>query len=184
MSDARCRMLVKPTCESWNIRGICEREVGQCNHLTLELAQGCTITNVNTPAIQIGAVAALAGVSVDTVRYYERLKLLPRAPRTKGAFRIFPPETVDRITFIKRAQEMGLNLEEIGQLLLTRGGANECREISARLEIKLAELTERVRKIQEFRLTLKRQLAACRREIAAHGDAANCPVLIIPVKRT
>ncbi len=71
--------------------------------------------------MQIGEIATLAGVSVDTVRYYERLKLLPRAARSSGGFRFFPAETVGRIKFIKQAQEMSFSLEEIKQLFLTGG---------------------------------------------------------------
>ena len=74
---------------------------------------------------RIGEVASGAGVSVDTVRYYERLKLLPRARRTSGGFRVFGVESVQRVQFIKQAQELGLTLDEIKGLLAT-DGAEEC----------------------------------------------------------
>ena len=64
-------------------------------------------------SLQIGEIAALADVSVDTVRYYEKLKLLPTAARTNGGYRVFSVGTADRIRFIKQAQEMGFTLEEI-----------------------------------------------------------------------
>ncbi|HEY3040657.1 MAG TPA: MerR family DNA-binding transcriptional regulator [Pyrinomonadaceae bacterium] len=54
---------------------------------------------------RIGEVATRAGVSVDAVRYYERLKLLPRARRTSGNFRLFGPESIERVQFIKQAQK-------------------------------------------------------------------------------
>ena len=54
-----------------------------------------------TGELRIGEVASLAGVSVDTIRYYERLKLLPNAVRSSGGFRLFPVEIVERITVIK-----------------------------------------------------------------------------------
>lgn len=57
--------------------------------------------------------------------YYERRKLLPVAPRTEGGFRLFAPETVERVQFIKQAQDMGLPLDEIAELL-SAGGAREC----------------------------------------------------------
>jgi DNA-binding transcriptional MerR regulator len=133
---------------------------------------------MNSSALQIGEIAALAGVSVDTVRYYERKKLLPRASRTTGGFRLFPTATADRIMFIKQAQEMGLNLDEIGQLIATRGGADECLSVRNLLQTKLDELNQRLKKMQEFRKILKRQLAACEHEIEIHGESATCPVLI------
>jgi len=57
-------------------------------------------------ALQIGEVATAAGVSVDTVRYYERERLLPSSGRTQGGFRLFGRDAVDRIRFIKQAQEL------------------------------------------------------------------------------
>jgi DNA-binding transcriptional MerR regulator len=74
---------------------------------------------------RIGEVAIRAGVSVDAVRYYERLKLLPRARRMSGGFRVFGVESVQRVQFIKQAQEPSLTLDEIKGLLAT-DGAEEC----------------------------------------------------------
>ena len=63
--------------------------------------------------LRTGELAARAGVSVDAVRYYERLKLLPRARRTSGNFRLFGEHAVERLQFIKQAQELGFSLDEI-----------------------------------------------------------------------
>ena len=95
--------------------------------MTLDLALGCTLSLMNRSALKIGEVATLAGVSIDTVRYYERQKLLARAPRSSGGFRFFPPETVERIQFIKQAQELGFSLGEIRELLSNDREINECR---------------------------------------------------------
>ncbi|MBA3711356.1 MAG: heavy metal-responsive transcriptional regulator [Pyrinomonadaceae bacterium] len=127
--------------------------------------------------LRIGEVAARSDVSIDTVRYYERLRLLPRAPRTGGGFRLFPQETIERVHFIRQAQEMGLSLEEIGQLLATRGGVGECRNVSDLLRAKLAGLDERMKKMRDFRRTLSRHLAACECELTDHGEEAACPVM-------
>ena len=84
---------------------------------------------MNGSGLQIGEIATHSGVSVDTVRYYERLKLLPRAARSGGGYRIFPAETVERIKFIKQAQEMGFSLDEVKQLFSTaaaRINAGKC----------------------------------------------------------
>jgi DNA-binding transcriptional MerR regulator len=132
---------------------------------------------MSSGALQIGELAARSGVSIDTVRYYEQRRLLARAPRTSGGFRLFPPETVERILFIKQAQEIGLTLDEIKDLL-TGGGANECRRMSDLLRNKLRELDERIRTMQEFRQTLRRHLTACEKELNQRGEAARCPVLV------
>lgn len=128
--------------------------------------------------LRIGEVAARAGVSIDTVRYYEKRRLLPRAPRTGGGFRLFAAEAIGRVQFIKQAQDMGLSLEEIGQLLATGGGADECRRMRDLLRSKLTELDGRIKRMREFRRTLGRHLAACEEELQSHGRAASCPVVV------
>ena len=127
--------------------------------------------------LRIGEVASRAGVSIDTVRYYEKRRLLPRAPRTQGGFRLFAPETVERVQFIKQAQDIGLSLDEIGQLLAT-GGADECRNMRDLLRAKLGELDERMGQMRKFRRTLARHLSHCEKELRAHGQAASCPVVV------
>jgi DNA-binding transcriptional MerR regulator len=134
---------------------------------------------VNGSSLLIGEVASRSGVTIDTVRYYERRKLLPRASRSQGGFRIFLPETVERVLFIKHAQEMGLSLEEITQLLATRGGAAECQKVRDLLRDKLAELDERMKKMRSFRRTLSKHLAKCEHELTEKGQAAHCPVVTI-----
>jgi len=128
--------------------------------------------------LRIGELAARTGVSIDTVRFYERKRLLPRAPRTGGGFRLFGAETIERIRFIKQAQDIGLSLDEIGQLLRTGGGANECRSVRDLLSAKLAELDERMRRMRDFRRTLVNHLATCEKELKSHGQTAECPVLV------
>jgi DNA-binding transcriptional MerR regulator len=63
--------------------------------------------------LHIGEVARRSGVSIDTLRYYERLRLLPRTRRSSGGFRLFKPEHVVRVQFIRQAQDLGFSLEEI-----------------------------------------------------------------------
>src|SRR6266516_758737 len=76
----------------------------------------------------IGKAAALAGVSVDTIRYYERLGLLQKAARTRAGYRIFPAAVVNRLTLVRNAQRFGFSLREIAGFLRVRdtGGA-PCR---------------------------------------------------------
>jgi DNA-binding transcriptional MerR regulator len=127
--------------------------------------------------LRIGEVAARAGVSVDTLRYYERRRLLSRAPRTPGGYRVFSGETIDRVRFIKQAQELGFSLEEIGQLLTGGGGEAECLRVSDLLRAKLAELDEKIKTMQLFSVILADHLAACEREMRLRGRSAQCPVI-------
>jgi len=126
---------------------------------------------------RIGELAARTGVSIDTVRYYERRRLLPRATRTGGGFRLFTPATVRRIRFIKQAQDIGLSLDKIEELLAAGGGAGECRRVSDLLRAKIVELDERIKVMRDFRRTLSGHLAACERELKRKGAAAACPAL-------
>ncbi len=131
---------------------------------------------MNSAELRIGEVATRSGVSVDTVRYYERRKLLPRAIRSGGGFRLFAPETVERVKFIRQAQELGFSLDEISELLTT-GGTLECQRVRDLLRGKLTELDERMRMMREFRRTLAHHLAACEKELEERGGKAQCPVL-------
>lgn len=136
--------------------------------------------------LRIGELAARSGVSIDTIRYYERRRLLPRASRLAGGFRVFAPETVERIRFIKQAQEIGLSLDEIKELLADGGGADKCRRVSELLRAKLEEIDQRIKTMRSFRRTLAHHLAACDRELDEKREAAECPVImeITHLKRT
>jgi len=128
-------------------------------------------------ALQIGEIANRSGVSVDTVRFYEKRKLIPSGSRSQGGYRLFRPETVEQIQFIKQAQELGFSLDEIKELL-TPGGAEECSRVRDLLRSKLAELDEQMRKIKKFRDLLTTHLEHCEAELQAKVSHASCPVLI------
>ena len=126
-------------------------------------------------ALQIGEIANRSGVSVDTVRYYERLKILPSAPRTSSGYRVFSAKAVEQIKFIKQAQELGFSLDEIKKLLAS-GGAEECERVRDLLQIKLADIDEQIKKMKSFRKTLANHLCLCTAELREKGAEAQCPV--------
>jgi DNA-binding transcriptional MerR regulator len=132
---------------------------------------------MNSAELRIGEVATRSGVSIDTIRYYERRKLLPRAERTRGGFRLYRPEAIERLRFIKQAQDIGFSLDEIGDLLAT-GGAAECRKVRDLLRAKLEDVDLRINAMRKFRRSLAYHLAACERELNERGNAARCPVMI------
>ena len=125
---------------------------------------------------QIGEVAERCGVSIDTIRYYERRKLLPIAPRTSGGYRVFTSQSVERVLFIKQAQELGFSLDEI-KGLLTTGGAEECKQVRDLLRTKLDEMDGQIKKMKAFRQTLARHYSVCNDEYEKNGQNAHCPVL-------
>ena len=88
-----------------------------------------------------------------------------------------PREHIERVQFIKQAQELGFSLEEIKGLLAT-GGADECRKVRDLLRLKLSELDDRLKAMKGFRRVLARQLSACDEELERHGESACCPVVV------
>lgn len=138
---------------------------------------------MNRSALQIGELATRAGVSVDTIRYYERRQLIARAVRSTGGYRLFPIEIVERIKFIKQAQELGFSLDDIHELLTNGDGEAECRRVRDILRTKLTELDERIKMMHEFRRTVAKNLASCERELTEHGQEAHCPV-VTSIERT
>jgi len=127
--------------------------------------------------LRIGELASAAGVSPDTVRYYERRKLLPRAGRTIAGYRVYSDEDVGRLHFIRRAQSLGLSLDEIETLVRQRReGLEECRQVRDLLSSKLADLNSKIAEMHAFRRTLSTYLKECEEALEGRrGDC--CPVL-------
>ena len=132
---------------------------------------------------RIGELAAGSGLTRDTLRYYERLGLLSPPQRTSGGFRVYPPQTLDRLRFIKQAQTLGLTLHEIHDLVTYQDqrGLKRCRRVRDLLRAKLAELQAKLIELEEFRSTLSGYLQECERTLAEQGGPERaepeCPVM-------
>lgn len=113
--------------------------------------------------LTIGKLASLAGVTPDTLRYYERLNLWPPPPRTTGGYRLYDPSFVERIGFIRKAQALGLSLEEVGEILrVADKGTPPCEHVRATLARRLRDVDARIAELQTLRRTLARALARSR----------------------
>ncbi len=124
--------------------------------------------------ITIGQVASGAGVNVQTVRYYERRGLLPKAPRTPGGYRTYDTEAVARLRFIKRAQDLGFSLEEITELLELRvehGAA--CAAVEAKAKDKIAMVEKKIDELQRIKAVLYELSRAC----DLREPTSDCPIL-------
>lgn len=129
-----------------------------------------------TPAshLTIGAAARRAQLSIDTIRYYEREGLLPRAARRASGYREFDGATVERLRFIRRAKELGFTLAEIRELLaLSTDRERGVRGVKQRAEARLAQIEQRIRELQRVRRGLKQLIDAC----PGHGALEHCPIL-------
>lgn len=130
-------------------------------------------------ALTIGRVAKAAGVNTETVRYYERLGLMPRPPRV-GAYRVYSREHVARLAFIKRSQGLGFSLKEIGGLLALRvQRGSSCAEVKRRATQKLGDIDAKIEELKAIRRALTRLARACR----GAGPQGECP-LIDALERT
>ena len=126
---------------------------------------------------RIGEIAAKAGVTADTLRYYERLGVLPRARRTTGGLRLYGDDVLSRVRFVQQAQSFGLTLKDVRQLVSDQGrsGRDRCRKVRDLLAVQLAEVDERLSELRAFRRTLQTHLEAC--EHALESDQPACPVI-------
>lgn len=95
--------------------------------------------------LKIGELSARSGVPVKTIRYYEELGLIGAIDRTEGQFRLFHPDTTNRLRFIKQLQGLGLSLREIGEcLVIYDAGQLPCGDIQAKLESHVQEIDRQV----------------------------------------
>ena len=112
--------------------------------------------------MKIGQVAGQAGVTVDTVRFYERRGLLPAPERMASGYRTYTPATVERIRLAKRLQQLGFTLDEVIDALhaTDRGGAS-CDSERWRLEVVLERIDTKIAALRAGRLEVRSVLAAC-----------------------
>ena len=104
-----------------------------------------------------GEAARALGVGVQTLHYYEREGFIPPPERTESGYRLYSPELIERIGFIRKAQALGLPLKEMREVLaLVEGGASPCGRVQAALQERLREVDRRLRELWSFR----RELAA------------------------
>jgi MerR family copper efflux transcriptional regulator len=128
-----------------------------------------------TEGLRIGELSQRCGVSADTVRFYEREGLLPRPRRSSSRYRLYGEEDEGRLRFIRRAQTLGLTLEDIRELL-SLGEARtpkECGRVAERLRARVAAVDEKLAQLRAFRRELVRNLEKCER---AH--TGSCPVVL------
>lgn len=112
----------------------------------------------------IGELAREAGVKPDTVRYYERARLLPPPKRTSNGYRTFDEAALRQLRFIRKAQALGFSLEEVRRVLnLRRGGKETCATVISIAEATLAETESKLRDLEAFRDSLRRNLARWKR---------------------
>lgn len=116
----------------------------------------------------IGRLAKRLDLNPRTIRFYERIGVLPEPERTESGYRLYGPEDEERLRFVKSAQRMGLALGEIKEILGLRDrGETPCRYVAERIDQRLGEISRRIRELR----TLKGELTELRERIRAEGAA-------------
>ena len=116
---------------------------------------------------------------IDTIRFYEKARASGQHSRSEGGFRLFGDADVERLKFIRNAQELGFSLVEIKELLALQGEQiAACSHVQELLEHKLAVVHEKIEDLTKLEAALKRSLRSCRRKLNKDGDshAESCPV--------
>ncbi|MFA5683058.1 MAG: helix-turn-helix domain-containing protein [Lysobacteraceae bacterium] len=123
--------------------------------------------------MKIGGAATASGSHVETIRYYERIGLLPVPPRTDGGYRDYSPAQVDRLRFIARGRALGFSLDEIRSLLrLAEAAELSCEEVDELARHHLAEIEQRIGELRRMAQALRRTI-----DSSQHGVRGECAIL-------
>ena len=128
--------------------------------------------------MRIGELARQSGVSIDTIRYYERLGLLPRPARTPSGYREFPEGAVTRLLVIRNAVRFGFPLKEVARVLKVRdAGGTPCDQVRAFGEKLLVEMDEKIAELTATRAAMNATLRDWDRRLAKAGAGTRAHLL-------
>jgi MerR family transcriptional regulator, copper efflux regulator len=130
-----------------------------------------------TKLLLIGQVTDISGIPIRTIRYYESLGLIKSSRRTEGGFRQFSLDVLTRLAFIKRAQNLGLSLEEIGNILQVYDqGQAPCGEIKEKLQDKVLQIDRQIDQLLTLRSEIKGLLSGWK-NIGDQYEDTICPII-------
>ena len=139
-----------------------------------------SITASRAEGLTIGKLSQLTGVNIETIRYYEKIKVLPKPSRTDSGRRIYGPMERRIIAFVRRSRELGFSLDEV-RALLRLGGPEKasCREVRELAAHHLDDIRARIGDLRKLERLLAKTVAQC-----TGTTAPECPVLdILDVQR-
>ena len=121
----------------------------------------------------IGTLSKLTGCNIETIRYYERVGLLPDPPRTGGGHRLYSEASVKRLKFIRRSRELGFTIEEVRELLeLVDGKRYTCDDVHALTVDHLEDVKKKMADLRRMERVLKTMAAQC-----SGGKVPDCPII-------
>lgn len=124
--------------------------------------------------MKIGEVATQSGVGIETIRFYERERLIPAPLRTTSGYRQYEPSVIARLSFIRRTKELGFTLAEIRDLLELRfDPATGCEHVRERAQQKLESIAEKIHSLERMKRTLEKVVSECETK----SSIRDCPLL-------
>lgn len=126
------------------------------------------------PGIQIGELARRSRCNVETIRYYERVGLLPAPPRSGGRYRLYDAPDVRRLAFVRRARELGFTLDQVRTLLAlsAKDGRDACAEVHNLASEHLADVRAKITDLRAMERILADAVPRC-----AAGELPGCPII-------
>jgi MerR family mercuric resistance operon transcriptional regulator len=122
---------------------------------------------------RIGEVSKRTGCNIETIRYYEKIRLLPEPPRSTGGYRLYGEAHIKRLNFIKRARRLGFSLDEVrGLLSLVDSNEYSCDEVNNITVEHLHEVERKIKDLQKLRRVLNEMASQCE-----GGQVPECPVI-------
>ena len=131
------------------------------------------MANEQTKSLTIGRIAQQADVGIDTIRFYERRGLLPKPQRTSSGYRIYTPDTIRRLNFIRKAKTLGFVLEEIISLLELQDSKGAKADVKTLTRRKLEQIETKITDLERMREVL----SALEHDCAGTGDVRTCPII-------
>lgn len=123
--------------------------------------------------LSIGAVALIAGCSVETVRFYEKSGLMPTPRRSPGGHRIYTESMVERLSFIRRSRGLGFSTQQISELLvLIEGGGVSCERVKRLTSGHLRDVQIKIAELKRMETTLAALVEEC-----PGGEVSDCPIV-------
>ncbi len=122
----------------------------------------------------IGKLAKITDTSIDTIRYYEQIGLLPKAKRRNSGYRLFNGIDIKKVNFIKKAKILGFSLKEIKELLLLRvDSITKCDEIKEHAQDKLKFVDQKIHELKQIKEALERLISQCTKRLPTN----ECPII-------
>jgi MerR family mercuric resistance operon transcriptional regulator len=123
--------------------------------------------------LSIGTLSARSGVNIETIRYYEKIGVMPKPSRSAGGYRVYEPEHVKRLHFVRRGRELGFSLDELrGLLRLVDGHAYTCAQVHALAVTHVKDIREKIADLRRLERAMSEMAAQC-----TGDEVPECPVI-------